>query len=51
MLIYPKYLSIPQVHLPRPVPTYDICTEAEQITGTIQMVQWWEQDVVNEPEE
>ena len=30
---------------------YELCTEAEQMPGTIRLVQWWDQDVVNEPEE
>ena len=30
---------------------YVQCTEAERITGTIWMVHWWDQDVVNKPEE
>ena len=32
-------------------PIYELCTEAERIPGTIQMLQWWDQDSVNEPEE
>ena len=28
-------------------PEYALCTEAEQITVTSQMVQWWDQDVLN----
>ena len=30
---------------------YELCTEAEKIPRTSQMVRWWEQDAVNEPEE
>ena len=32
-------------------PIYEICTEAERIPRTSRMVQWWDQDAVNEPEE
>ena len=32
-------------------PIYDTCTEVEQIMRTSWMVQWWDQDAVNEPEE
>ena len=32
-------------------PIYDICAEAEWMPGTSRMVRWWDQDVVNEPEE
>ena len=32
-------------------PIYEIYTEAERISGTSQMVRWWDQDTVNEPEE
>ena len=30
---------------------YELCAEVGQMLGTIQMVRWWDQDVVNEPEE
>ena len=30
---------------------YKLCVGAEQIPGMIQIVRWWYQDVVNEPEE
>ena len=30
-------------------PIYESCTEAEQMPGTSQMVQWWNQDALNEP--
>ena len=33
------------------LPIYELCTEAERIPGTNQMVRWWDQDSVNEPEE
>ena len=32
-------------------PIYELCMEADQMPGTIQLVRWWEQDVVNEHEE
>ena len=32
-------------------PVYVLCTEAERMTGRIRMVRWWDQDVVNDPEE
>ena len=32
-------------------PIYEVYVEAERMTGTIQTVRWWYQDVVNEPEE
>ena len=32
-------------------PIYDMYTEAERIPETIRLVQWSEQDAVNEPEE
>ena len=32
-------------------PVYAFCTETERIPGTRRMVRWWDQDVVNEPEE
>ena len=32
-------------------PIYELCTEAERMPGTSWMVQWWDQDSVNEPEE
>ena len=32
-------------------PIYELCVEAERISGTIQMMIWWDQDVVNETEE
>ena len=30
---------------------YEICVEAERITGTSRIVRWWDQDLVNEPDE
>ena len=30
---------------------YEICAEEERMLGTIWMVRWWDQDVVNEPTE
>ena len=32
-------------------PIYKLCTELDQITGTIRLVQWWDQDAVNKPQE
>ena len=32
-------------------PIYALCTEAEQMSGTIRMVIWWDQEAVNELEE
>ena len=32
-------------------PVYALCKEAERMMGTIRLVQWWDQDAVNEPEE
>ena len=32
-------------------PIYELCVEAKRLMGTICMVIWWNQDVVNEPEE
>ena len=32
-------------------PVYALCTEVERILGTSQVVLWWDQDAVNEPEE
>ena len=32
-------------------PTYELCFMADQMPGKIPMVRWWNQDVVNEPEE
>ena len=32
-------------------PIYELCAEVKQITRTIRMMRWWDQDVVNEPEE
>ena len=28
-------------------PIYVMCTEADRIPGTIRMVRWWDQDVLN----
>ena len=28
-------------------PIYEICVEAEWMSGTIRMVRWWDQDMVN----
>ena len=30
---------------------YELCAEAEQMSGMSRMMRWWDQDVVNEPEE
>ena len=30
---------------------YELCVELERMPGTSRMVRWWDQDVVNEPEE
>ena len=32
-------------------PIYEICIEVERMPRMIRMVRWWDQDVVNEPEE
>ena len=32
-------------------PIYELFFELEQRPGTIRMMGWWDQDVVNEPEE
>ena len=32
-------------------PVYALCTEVERMLGTSQMVRWWDQDTVNDPEE
>ena len=32
-------------------PIYDLCTEVERIPGTSRLVQWWDQDAVNVPED
>ena len=32
-------------------PIYELCVKAEQMLGKSRMVRWWDQDVVNEPEE
>ena len=32
-------------------PFYELCVDAERMPWTIWMVRWWDQDVVNEPEE
>ena len=32
-------------------PVYVLCTEEEQMLGTIRMVHWWYQDAVHESEE
>ena len=32
-------------------PIYKLFADGEWMTGMIQMVRWWDQDVVNEPEE
>ena len=31
-------------------PVYELCTEADRITGIFRMVYWWDQDAVNDPE-
>ena len=33
------------------LPIYKLCVKAEWMPGTSLMVRWWDQDVVNEPEE
>ena len=30
---------------------YALCTEADNILGTIRMVRWWYQDAVKDPDE
>ena len=30
---------------------YELCTEEKRMLGTSRMVQWWDQDAVNEPKE
>ena len=30
---------------------YALCTEADWMPGTIRLLQWWDKDTVNEPEE
>ena len=32
-------------------PIYELCVEAERRTDTNRRMIWWDQDVVNEPEE
>ena len=32
-------------------PIYELCVEAERRPGTSRRMRWWDQDVVNEPEE
>ena len=32
-------------------PIYELCVEAERRLGTSRRMRWWDQDVVNEPEE
>ena len=32
-------------------PIYELCMESDRIPGTSQLVGWWDQDAVNEPEE
>ena len=32
-------------------PIYKLCTELEQMTGTIRLVRWWDQDAVNKTQE
>ena len=32
-------------------PVYALCVEADWVLQTIRMVRWWDQDMVNEPEE
>ena len=32
-------------------PVHEICDEAEWMPGMIPMVRWWDQDMVNEPED
>ena len=31
-------------------PVYALCTETERIPGTSWLVQWWDQDSINEPD-
>ena len=33
------------------LPIYEFCIETERIPGTSRMMIWWDQDVVNEPEQ
>ena len=32
-------------------PIYELCAKADQMPGTSRMMSWWDQDVVNKPEE
>ena len=32
-------------------PIYELCVEAERRLGTSRRMRWWDQDVINEPEE
>ena len=32
-------------------PIYELCTELERMLGTSRLVQWWDQDAINEPKE
>ena len=54
--IYPirEYIRSRQATIAKNVvcrPIYKLCVKAERMTETIWMVIWWDQDVVNEPEE
>ena len=32
-------------------PIYELCVEADWMPGASRILRWWDQDVVNEPEE
>ena len=49
-----EYIMMQQATIEEKVachPIYEICVEAERMPVTSQMIGWWDQDVVNEPEE
>ena len=55
-LLHPvrEYIRRPQETIAEKVaglPIYELCVDAERITGTIRIVRWWYQDMVNESEE
>ena len=49
-----EYIMMQQATIEEKVachPIYEICVEAERMPVTIQMIGWWDQDVVNDHEE
>ena len=49
-----KYITRRQATISEKVafcPIYELCAKAEQMPKMIWMMRWWDQDVVNEPEE